>query len=66
MVGRCQARAFSDSTIHIGNGTAHSTHGVMVVVADARLIARDMSGWLDAPDECDVGECGEDVVDGLT
>ena len=66
MVGRGQARRVTDSAVDIGDDAARSTHDVMVVVADTRLIAGDHAQWLDPTNEPDGGQRVENVVHGLS
>src|SRR6478609_12114481 len=64
-VGGVEARAHADGAVDVGDDAARAADHVVVVVADAQLVARDRAGRLDPPDQPGVGERPEDVVDRL-
>ncbi len=60
-----EARGVADGTVDVGDGAARAAHDVVVVVADAHLVAGDGPGRLDPAHEAGLGEGTEDVVDRL-
>jgi len=60
-----QAGSFADGAVDVGDRPAGSAHHVMVVVADAGLVACDRPGGLDASHQAGIGEGTQDVVHGL-
>ena len=65
VVVRVQARGRADGAIDVLGLAAAATDEVVVVVADAVLVAGGRVGWLDAADDALVGEDVQDVVDRL-
>ena len=65
VVGGGEAGAYADGAVDVGDGAARAADEVVVVVADAHLVARDRARGLDPSDEPGVGERAEHVVDRL-
>ena len=65
VVGGGQAGRLADGAVDVGDDPAGSADDVVVVVADARLVARHRAGRLDAAHQTGGGERVEDVVDRL-
>lgn len=63
--GRFQTGSRADSAVHIGCQTATAADKVMVIVANARLIACRMAGRLDSSNKPSLLECVQIVVNGL-
>ena len=54
-VGGVEAGAYADRAVDVGDRAARAAHHVVVVVADAQLVARDRAGGLDPADETGLG-----------
>ena len=65
VVGGRQARHLADGAVDVDDGAARAADEVVVVVADARLVAGHGAGRLDPADQPGVGERAQRVVDGL-
>ncbi len=65
VVGRGEARHLADRAVDVDGPTAGAADEVVVVVADAVLVAGGRARGLDAPDDAGLGQRGEHVVDGL-
>jgi hypothetical protein len=66
MVVNCgQAGCGTDSTIHVGDGTARPAHDVVMVVPDPRLVTRHGARRVNAPHQTRDGQCSQHIVDGL-
>jgi hypothetical protein len=64
-VGRCQAGRSADRAVDIGDGAAAAAHDVVVVVADAGLVAGHRTKGLYPAQQPHRGKGVEYVVDGL-
>lgn len=62
---RGEAGSLSDHAIDIDDEVARTTHEMVVIVPDAPFVASYGSGRLNAPDESDLGEGAQRVVDCL-
>ena len=65
IIGGGQTRGLADSAVDVADDAADSAHHVMVVVADACLVARDVSGGLDTTHESGRGQGTQYVIDRL-
>src|SRR3954471_10958211 len=65
VVGGGEARRVADGAVDVGDRAARAAHHVVVVVVDARLVARDRAGRLDPAYESSGGQRVQRVVDGL-
>ena len=65
VVGGGEARRVADRAVDVDHPAAGAADQVVVVVADAVLVAGRRAGRLDAPEEALVGEDAEGVVHGL-
>ena len=61
--GSAEARRGADGAVDVGDGLAAAADQVVVVVPDARLVARGGAGRLDAADQSGSGQRVQHLVD---
>ena len=64
--GGGEARRSAHTAVDIGNRATGPADHVVVIVADPRLVSRDRTRRLDAPEESAGGQRSQNVVDGLS
>ncbi len=66
LVGGGEARRGAHTAVDVGNRATGPADHVVVIIAHPRLVSRDRTRRLDAPEEPGGGQRSQNVVDGLS